>query len=117
MKNCTKTSAKIFNLAAYAVLSAIFLSCSRVEELPETSDFMVKAECPQTRTYLSEGNHKWVTGDLVRVLSDNGTSVKSSVCDASADVFDFSVSGWPAAETPLYAVYCGHHGRWSHPAD
>lgn len=102
-----KTLTGKFAIVASVVLSAVTVSCNRVEDIPEGTAFKVKASCPQTKTYLSDGSHKWVSGDLVRVLSEDGTCVKSAPCDEPSEVLDFSVSGWPVDKKPAYAVYCG----------
>lgn len=80
-----------------------------MNELPETTSFKVKAEYAWTKTYLSDGKHKWVTGDVLRILSEDGVCVKSSACSTAAASFDFVVSDWPVGRTPVYAVYCGQN--------
>ena len=109
------TSTRIVPLLVAMALSASLLSCTRESELPSAKSFKVNAQCPQTRTYLSEGKHMWVTGDLVRVLSDDQVCVKSSQCTEPSEVLDFSVTGWPSGKTPRYAVYCGQQNVTTEP--
>ena len=94
-------------LLAAVVTAAMLVSCNRMDELSEGTAFKVQALCPQTKTYLSDGKHKWVTGDFLRVLPEDGVAVESSACTEAAETYDFSVSGWPSEQTPVYAVYCG----------
>ena len=86
----------------------VLWACSRESEISE-ADVLIKvhAFCSETKSYLSDGHHKWITGDLLRVLSDDGTSVKSEACDKVYSSYDFTVSQWLSDKNPLYAVYCG----------
>ena len=97
----------IIRLSAVAMCMAAAFSCSRADQPQETSPLTVRAACAETKTYLSGGKHRWVTGDLLRVLSKDGTSVKSSATTSATTSFDFQVSDWPSGKTPAYAVYCG----------
>lgn len=101
---------KTFYLVSAVLIAAMLSSCEKKQELLESEHgvtLTVQASCSQTKTYLSEGVHKWLSGDLLRILSEDGTSVKSSVCSEATEKFDFSVTGWPEDKTPAYAVYCG----------
>lgn len=109
MTKTLKTFTGILPLTAFVVLSAMFSSCNMEDEFSDAVDFVVKAECPQTKTYLSKGDHKWVAGDILRVLSHDGACVKSSACTKAANSFDFTISDWPSGKMPAYAVYCGQN--------
>ena len=84
-----------------------FLSCGKVEEHSGETAFKVCAPCPETKSYLTGGHHKWVTGDLLRVLSADGFCAKTDACDKAYSSFDFTVAQWEKGKVPAYAVYCG----------
>ena len=84
-----------------------FLSCGKVEEPSGDAAFKVSAPCPETKSYLTGGHHKWVTGDLLRVLSADGACAKTDACDKAYASFNFTVSQWEKGKVPAYAVYCG----------
>ena len=96
-------------LLAVVALAAIFSSCNRMDEFTEGRTLRVQASCLQAKTYLSDGKHKWVIGDFLRILSNDGFSMKSSTCQQDATSFDFMVSDWPSGKTPVYAVYSGQN--------
>jgi hypothetical protein len=50
-----------------------------------------------------------VSGDFLRILSDDGICVKSSACEKAEISCNFEVSQWPCDKTPVYAVYCGQN--------
>ena len=103
-------------LLAAVVTAAMLVSCNRMDELSEGTAFKVQALCPQTKTYLSNGSHKWVKGDFLRILSEDGVSVSSSACEVAVTTFDFIISGWPSGKMPAYAVYCGQKNVAVEPA-
>jgi hypothetical protein len=86
-------------------------ACRKGAELGERDTFQVRASVaqPSTKTYLSGGYHKWVTGDLLRILSADGVCIKSTACSTAVTSFDFAVNEWPEGKTPAYAVYCGQN--------
>ena len=99
-----------------AILVAVVSACTTAPELSESNNLSITAECSYTKTYLSNGSHKWVKGDFLRILSEDGVSVKSSACEVAVTTFDFMVSGWPSGRTPAYAVYCGQKNVAVEPA-
>ena len=99
-----------------AVILAAASSCETAPEQVESNVLRVTAECAQTKTLLSDGHHTWATGDVLRVLSDDGVTVKSSECNTAESEFDFTISGWPATAEPVYAVYCGQNDVELEPA-
>ena len=101
-----KMQIRYFSIMAALVLVAIS-SCENAPELAESYSLRVTAECTQTKTLLSDGHHTWAIGDVIRVLSDDGISVKSSECNAIESKCDFTITGWPQSATPKYAIYCG----------
>lgn len=91
-----------------AILLLTSLSACRKEaELQECMTLKIKAGVTETKTYLSNGHHRWVSGDLLRVLSEDGVCVKSDACQTAATSCNFIIKEWPSDKTPVYAVYCG----------
>lgn len=96
------------------MLIATLSSCTREETEPQegvslpSGPFKVSAQCQTAvKTYMTFGHHKWVTGDIIRVLSREGDRVLSSACQNAVSTFDFEISDWPSGKMPAYAVYCG----------
>ena len=102
-----KTLIRMSALLAVVVTATVLVSCNRMDEFSEGMAFNVQASCPLTKTYLSNGSHRWVKGDFLRILSEDGVAVSSSACEVAVTTFDFTVSDWPSGKTPAYAVYCG----------
>ncbi len=84
------------------------MSACNKEITPEDT-FVVSASVTETRTYLSNGVHRWVSGDFLRILSNDGLCVKTSACEKASTSSNFEVSQWPSGKTPVYAVYCGQN--------
>ena len=109
---------KTLYLTSAVLAAAMLFSCEKKQELSESGQgvaLTVQASCSQTKTYLSEGVHKWLPGDLLRILSEDGVSAKSSVCSDPLEICEFSVTGWPDDKTPAYAVYCGQQNVATEP--
>lgn len=96
------------------MLMATVSACNK--EMTPADAIKVRASVTETKTYLSNGNHRWVTGDFLRILSDEGLSMKTSACDKAMTSFDFILSEWPSGKTPVYAVYCGQNNVTVEPA-
>ena len=93
-----------------AVLLLTTLSaCKKEAELQECMTLKIKASVTETKTYLSNGHHRWVSGDLLRVLSEDGVCIKSDACQNESTSCNFIIKGWPSDKIPAYAVYCGQN--------
>lgn len=99
-----KDITRIFTAVLFvATLSA----CKKEAELQECMTLKIKASVTETKTYLSNGHHRWVSGDLLRVLSEDGVCVKSDACQSASTSCNFIIKEWPSDKIPAYAVYCG----------
>ena len=92
---------------AFIVLVSAIGACNRMSEFSEDSVLRIRTSPQQTKSYLSNGHHKWVTGDMLRILSPDGISINTNSCEKACESFDFIVQDWPEGKNPAYAVYCG----------
>lgn len=106
-------------------LMASFASCNKIEQentstdntpvetpvVGETTTITVSAAIPDTKTYWNNGQVKWLRGDMIKVLAEDGTAVMSNsmvyddVVTGASSTYDFTVAEWPSDKTPLYAVF------------
>lgn len=92
---------------AFIVLVSAIGACNRMSEFSEDSVLRIRTSPQQTKSYLSNGHHRWVTGDMLRILSPDGISINTNSCEKACESFDFIVQDWPEGKNPAYAVYCG----------
>lgn len=109
-----KIMKKLFYMISAVAVMASSASCNKIEQentpaADGTTTLTVSATVPQTKTYWSGGNVKWVTNDVVKVFASDGTSVMSQPTTAASSTYDFTVSGWTVGKTPLYAVFNGRN--------
>ena len=116
---------KLFYMISAVALMASFASCNKVEQentstdntpvetpvVGETTTITVSAAIPDTKTYWNNGQVKWLRGDMIKVLAEDGTAVMSNsmvyddVVTGASSTYDFTVAEWPSDKTPLYAVF------------
>ena len=113
---------KLFYFISVAAFMASFASCGKIDqentptdeptlETPSTDGtttltISTSVE-PQTKTYLHGGSVKWVSGDLITLFAEDGTSAKSDAVSSPASDYNFTFQNWPNDKTPKYALAVG----------
>ena len=113
---------KLFYLITAAAMMASFTSCGKIDqENTPVDDPAIEAPSadgtttltistsvePQTKTYLNGGSVKWVSGDLITLFAEDGTSAKSDAVSSPASDYNFTFQNWPNDKTPKYALAVG----------
>ena len=104
---------KLLYMISAVALMASSASCNKIEQenapaADGTNTLTVSATVPQTKTYFNGGLVKWVGADVITVFAEDGTAVRSDAVTGSAvATYNFTVTGWDPAKTPLYALAAG----------
>ena len=72
-----------------------------------TTTLTICARIPQTKTYLTDTTLNWSKGDVITVVAPD-IAVRSDTTSEGLKVKEeFTISGWPANVTPVYALFTG----------
>ena len=120
----TKIMKKLFYMISVAAFMASFSSCGKFEQentpadnlnADGTTTLKISATVPQTKTYMNNGEVKWVTDDFIQIFAEDGTYKFTDKAPKAASTYDFTVTDWPAEKTPVYAVYAGQDAQLKSP--
>lgn len=127
----------MFSIAA---LMASFASCGNIDpETPPVNDPAAEDTPPpppppgtttltisagsvniDSKTYMKGGETRWINDDVITVFAEDGTSAMSDpvVYEAGKEeapaTWDFTVEGWDASKTPLYALAAGPQSYYTY---
>ena len=121
---------KLFYMISLAAFMASVASCGKIEQenvisdnpvnqdtqLEQKDDNALKegtttlticARIPQTKTYMTDTTLNWSKGDVITVVAPD-IAVRSDTTSEGLKVKEeFTISGWPANVTPVYALFTG----------
>lgn len=119
---------KLFYMISVAAFMASFSSCGKLEQentpadnlnADGTTTLKISATVPQTKTYMNNGEVKWVKGDFIQIFAEDGSYKFTDAVtyeDSAPATYDFTVTDWPADKTPLCAIYAGQYAQETSPA-
>ena len=119
---------KLFYMISVAAFMASFSSCGKFEQentpadnlnADGTTTLKISATVPQTKTYMNNGEVKWVKGDFIQIFAEDGSYKFTDAVtyeDSAPATYDFTVTDWPADKTPSCAIYAGQYAQETSPA-